>query len=81
MQKAFKVAPVYGTCLKINGAPFGAKMEDSSIPWGLFLSPKVSISVFRRADAMTRVSWRHPPPPHRLAGPALRRPAGRWSFF
>ena len=26
---------------------------------------------------MTEVSWR-PPPPHRLAGPALRRPAGRW---
>ena len=34
-------------------------------------APKVSTSVFRRADAMTGVSWR---PPHRLAGPALRRP-------
>ena len=27
-----------------------------------FYAPKVSTSVFRRADAMTGVSWRAPPP-------------------
>ena len=51
----------FSTCLKINGTPFGVKMDDSSILWGLFLSPKVSTSVFRRADAVTGVSWRPPP--------------------
>ena len=35
------------------------------------MPPKSALSFFRRADAMTGVSWR--PPPHRLAGPA-----GRW---
>ena len=61
----------FSTCLKINGAPFGAKMEDSSILWGLFLSPKVSASVFRRADAMTGVSWRPPPAPAGWASRSL----------
>ena len=59
----------FNTCPKINGAPFGAKIEDVSIFGGLFLSPKVSTFVFRRTDAMTGASWRPPPPPHRLAGP------------
>ena len=30
----------FNTCPKINGAPFGAKIEDSSIFGGLFLSPQ-----------------------------------------
>ena len=30
----------FNTCPKINGAPFGAKIEDSSICGGLFLSPQ-----------------------------------------
>ena len=30
----------FNTCPKINGAPFGAKIEDSSILGGLFLSPQ-----------------------------------------
>ena len=30
----------FNTCPKINGAPFGAKIEDASILGGLFLSPQ-----------------------------------------
>ena len=30
----------FNTCPKINGAPFGAKIEDSSILGGLFLGPQ-----------------------------------------
>ena len=30
----------FNTCPKINGAPFGAKIEDASIFGGLFLSPQ-----------------------------------------
>ena len=30
----------FNTCPKINGAPFGAKIEDSLIFGGLFLSPQ-----------------------------------------
>ena len=69
----------FSTCPKINGAPFGAKIEDSSILGGLFLSPQSQH--FRFSP-----SWCHdggvlaplrPPPPHRLAGPALRRPVAR----
>ena len=59
----------FNTCPKINGAPFGAKTEDASILGGLFLSPQSQHFLFRRADAMTGVSWRPPPPLHRLAGP------------
>ena len=62
----------FNTCPKINGAPFGAKIEGASIFWGLFLSPKVSTFVFRRADAMTGVSWRPPPPRTDWLGPAGR---------
>ena len=60
----------FNTCPKINGAPFGAKIEEASILGGsIFKPPKVSTFVFRQADAMTGVSWYPPPPPHRLVGP------------
>ena len=52
----------FNTCPKIYGAPFGAKIEDASFFGSLFLSPKVSTFVFRRADAMMGVSWRPPAP-------------------
>ena len=65
----------FNTCQKINGAPFGAKIEDSPIFRSIF-KPQVSTSVFRRADAMTGVSWR-PPPPAPAGWAALRRPVAR----
>ena len=67
----------FNTCPKINGAPFGVKIEDASIFGGLFLSPQISTFVFRRADAMTGVSWRPPPAPAGWARPVARGGGGR----
>ena len=68
----------FNTCPKINGAPFGAKIEDASIFGGLLLSPQSQHFVFRRADAMTGVSW-SPPAPAGWARPVARgEAAGRW---
>ena len=53
----------FNTCPKINGAPFGAKIEDASIFGGLILSPQSQHFLFCRADAMTGVFLAPPPPP------------------
>ena len=76
----------FNTCPKINGAPFGAKIEDLSILGGLFLSPQSQHFRFWCHDGGVLA----PPPPPAPAGWARpvargRRPgagggvaAGRW---
>ena len=65
----------FNTCPKINGAPFGAKIEDASIFGGLFLSPQSHHFSFSP-------SWCHnggvlaPPAPAGWARPVAR--GGGW---
>ena len=71
----------FNTCPKINGTPFGAKIEVSSIFGGLFLSPQSQHFRFSPSwchdGGVLAPPWRRPVA-RGGGGRALGVPAGRW---